>query len=129
MTSMFNASYFIGSVIATAITHKTVEIQGDWSRRLPSLLQLCPSMLQVCTVFLLPESPKWLISIIVQETQGRSRKELIFLFEDKALAEQSANAVEKQLNAEDCEMERETSLGDGKNPINYVEDVSAKELR
>jgi len=62
MTSMFNASYFIGSIIAAAITLKTVEIKGNWSWRLPSLLQLCPSMLQICTVFLLPESPRWLIS-------------------------------------------------------------------
>jgi len=62
MTSMFNASYFIGSIIAAAITLKTVEIKGNWSWRLPSLLQLCPSLLQICTVFLLPESPRWLIS-------------------------------------------------------------------
>lgn len=62
MTSMFNASYFVGAIIAAAITLKTVDIKGNWSWRLPSLLQLCPSMLQIVTVFLLPESPRWLIS-------------------------------------------------------------------
>jgi MFS family permease len=50
MTSFFNASYFIGSIIAAAITLKTVEIKGDWSWRLPSLLQACPSLLQICCV-------------------------------------------------------------------------------
>ncbi|KAF2865761.1 hexose transporter-like protein [Massariosphaeria phaeospora] len=62
MTSLFNASYFIGSILAAAIAIKTVDIKGDWSWRIPSLLQICPSLLQICTVFLLPESPRWLIS-------------------------------------------------------------------
>ncbi|OSS45194.1 hypothetical protein B5807_09237 [Epicoccum nigrum] len=62
MTSLFNASYFIGSIVASAITIRTTDIVGNWSWRIPSLLQICPSMLQICTVFLLPESPRWLIS-------------------------------------------------------------------
>ncbi|KAF1972128.1 general substrate transporter [Bimuria novae-zelandiae CBS 107.79] len=62
LTSLFNASYFIGSIIAAAIAIKTVEIKGNWSWRLPSLLQICPSLLQICTIFLLPESPRWLVS-------------------------------------------------------------------
>ncbi|KAJ4990539.1 MFS sugar transporter [Stagonosporopsis vannaccii] len=62
LTSLFNASYFIGSIIAAAIAIRTTGIKGDWSWRLPSLLQICPSLLQICTVFLLPESPRWLIS-------------------------------------------------------------------
>lgn len=62
MTSLFNASYFIGSIVASAIAIRTSTIVGDWSWRLPSLLQLCPSLLQICTVFMLPESPRWLVS-------------------------------------------------------------------
>lgn len=62
LTSLFNSSYFIGAIIASAISIKTVEITNDWSWRLPSLLQICPSLLQIATVFLLPESPRWLAS-------------------------------------------------------------------
>ncbi|KAK5720423.1 hypothetical protein LTR17_014980 [Elasticomyces elasticus] len=62
LTSLFNASYFIGSIIACAIAIATVNIIGDWSWRLPSLLQMGPSVLQIATVFLLPESPRWLVS-------------------------------------------------------------------
>src|SRR5690348_2297019 len=62
LTSLFNASYFIGAIIASAITIRTTGIVGNWSWRIPSLLQICPSLLQICTVFLLPESPRWLIS-------------------------------------------------------------------
>ncbi|KAJ4410773.1 hypothetical protein N0V91_001701 [Didymella pomorum] len=62
LTSLFNASYFIGSILAAGIAIRTSGIAGDWSWRLPSLLQIVPSLLQICTVFLLPESPRWLIS-------------------------------------------------------------------
>lgn len=62
LTSLFNASWFIGSIIACAISLATVEIKGDWAWRIPSLLQITPSLLQICTVFLLPESPRYLLS-------------------------------------------------------------------
>lgn len=62
LTSLFNASYFIGAILAAAIAIRTTGIAGDWSWRVPSLLQIVPSLLQACTVFLLPESPRWLIS-------------------------------------------------------------------
>ncbi|KAF2707945.1 lactose permease [Pleomassaria siparia CBS 279.74] len=62
LTSLFNASYFVGAIIAAAIAIKTVDIVGDWSWRIPSILQICPSLLQICFVFLLPESPRWLVS-------------------------------------------------------------------
>ncbi|KFY22206.1 hypothetical protein V493_06775 [Pseudogymnoascus sp. VKM F-4281 (FW-2241)] len=62
MTSLFNASYFIGAITAAAIALRTAEMAGDWSWRLPSILQICPSLMQMATVFFLPESPRWLIS-------------------------------------------------------------------
>ncbi|KFY43750.1 hypothetical protein V494_01818 [Pseudogymnoascus sp. VKM F-4513 (FW-928)] len=62
MTSLFNASYFVGAITAAAITIGTVKITTDWSWRVPSILQICPSILQIAFVFMLPESPRWLIS-------------------------------------------------------------------
>lgn len=62
LTSLFNASYFIGQILASAITLGTTEIKSNWAWRIPSLLQICPSLLQITTVFLLPESPRYLIS-------------------------------------------------------------------
>ncbi|KAH7313134.1 major myo-inositol transporter iolT [Rhexocercosporidium sp. MPI-PUGE-AT-0058] len=62
LTSLFNSSYFFGAIVASVITIKTVDIPGNWSWRVPSLLQMCPSLLQISTVFLLPESPRWLVS-------------------------------------------------------------------
>ncbi|KAK4451098.1 general substrate transporter [Podospora aff. communis PSN243] len=62
LTSLFNASYFIGQILASAIALGTTDIPNDWAWRLPSLLQICPSLLQILTVFLLPESPRYLVS-------------------------------------------------------------------
>jgi hypothetical protein len=62
LTSLFNSSYFIGQILASAIAIGTTEIKSNWAWRLPSLLQICPSLLQICTVFFLPESPRYLIS-------------------------------------------------------------------
>jgi MFS family permease len=50
LTSLFNASYFIGAIIAAGIAIRTTSIKGDWSWRVPSLLQMCPSLLQITFV-------------------------------------------------------------------------------
>lgn len=62
LTSLFNSSYFIGQILASAIALGTSDMNTDWAWRLPSLLQICPSLLQIATVFLLPESPRYLMS-------------------------------------------------------------------
>ncbi|KAF2205353.1 putative MFS sugar transporter [Delitschia confertaspora ATCC 74209] len=62
MTSLFNALYFVGSLIAAGITFGTQDLKNDWSWRIPSLLQAVPSLFQIAFVFMLPESPRFLIS-------------------------------------------------------------------
>lgn len=50
LTSLFNSSYFIGAIVSSAITLRTVDIKSDWSWRAPSLLQICPSLLQIALI-------------------------------------------------------------------------------
>ncbi|KAF1846445.1 major myo-inositol transporter iolT [Cucurbitaria berberidis CBS 394.84] len=85
LTSLFNASYFVGSILAAAISIRTTGIVGNWSWRVPSLLQICPSILQICTVYLLPESPRWLVS--------KDRDDEAFAVLVKYHAEGDANSV------------------------------------
>ena len=47
MTSLFNALYFVGSLIAAGISFGTGGIQDDWAWRIPSLLQTGPSLMQI----------------------------------------------------------------------------------
>jgi len=62
LTSLFNVAYFVGQIVAAAICFGTNGIKSDWAWRIPSLLQICPSLLQVAFVMFLPESPRWLIT-------------------------------------------------------------------
>ena len=50
LTSLFNSSYFIGSIFAASIAIGTDSLKSNWNWRVPSLLQICPSLLQICTV-------------------------------------------------------------------------------
>ncbi|KAF9881638.1 MFS sugar transporter [Colletotrichum karsti] len=62
LTSLFNVAYFVGQITAAAICFGTNNIPSNWAWRIPSLLQICPSLLQIGFVFFLPESPRWLIT-------------------------------------------------------------------
>jgi sugar porter (SP) family MFS transporter len=62
LTSLFNASYFIGAILAAGITFGTQQIVGNWGWRIPSLMQALPSLMQISLIFFVPESPRFLIS-------------------------------------------------------------------
>lgn len=62
MTSLFNASWFVGAIAAAGTTYGTFQMTSTWSWRTPSLLQLVPTMCQVIFMPWCPESPRWLVS-------------------------------------------------------------------
>ncbi|RYP80344.1 hypothetical protein DL769_002524 [Monosporascus sp. CRB-8-3] len=62
LTSLFSVSYFIGQITAAGICFGTNSMLTDWGWRVPSLLQIAPSMLQLAFVFFVPESPRWLVA-------------------------------------------------------------------
>ncbi|EKJ72001.1 hypothetical protein FPSE_07855 [Fusarium pseudograminearum CS3096] len=62
LTSLFSVSHFIGQITAAGICFATNGISSDWGWRIPSLLQIAPPMIQLCFVFFVPESPRWLVA-------------------------------------------------------------------
>ncbi|KAI1407885.1 general substrate transporter [Hypoxylon sp. FL1857] len=61
LTSLFNVSYFVGQITAAAICFGTNNIVTNMAWKIPSWLQMCPSLVQMAFVLFLPESPRWLI--------------------------------------------------------------------
>ncbi|KAI1363148.1 guanine deaminase [Xylaria arbuscula] len=62
LTSLFNVSYFVGQLLAAGITFGTNNIMSNYAWRIPSWLQMVPSLIQLTFIFFVPESPRWLIT-------------------------------------------------------------------
>ncbi|KAJ9503655.1 hypothetical protein H2202_000794 [Exophiala xenobiotica] len=62
ITGLFNESWYAGAIIAAGVTLGTYSWDSNWSWRLPSLLQILPSTLQLIFIWFIPESPRFLVS-------------------------------------------------------------------
>ncbi|RGP81338.1 mfs sugar transporter [Fusarium longipes] len=83
MTSLFSVSYFIGQISAAGICFGTNGLTSNWGWRIPSFLQIAPPMLQLCFVFFVPESPRWLVA------RDRSKEALEMLVKYHAEGQES----------------------------------------
>lgn len=60
--SIYNALWNLGALVAAWTTYGSFRINSTWAWRLPSLLQVLSSVVQLGLFFLIEESPRWLIS-------------------------------------------------------------------
>ena len=93
--------YYVGALAATWTTYGTGHMTTNWSWRLPLILQAVPSALVILFVWLLPESPRWLIS------HGKSEKAHNVLVKyhgngnaDSAVVELEYNEIQQSLACE-----------------------------
>ncbi|KAF2496670.1 hexose transporter [Lophium mytilinum] len=62
VTALFQAIWYWGAIVSACVTLGTLFLDSSWSWRLPCLLQgLFPSI-QLLGLFIVPESPRWLVS-------------------------------------------------------------------
>jgi len=107
ITSLYNSSWYLGSIVAAWVTYGTFRIPNDWSWRIPSVLQGLPSVIQVLLIFLVvPESPRWLIDhgreeqatkIIAKYHCGGDMEDPLVSFEIEEIKE--AIRMEKEANS------------------------------
>ena len=71
ITSLYNSSWYLGSIIAAWATYGTFRIPNTWAWRIPSVLQGLPSVFQFFLIFLIPESPRWLVNNGREEQAAR----------------------------------------------------------
>jgi len=62
VTATYNCLWNLGSIVNTWLTFGTKRIPSAWSWRIPTIIQGGPSIIQLAFIFLIPESPRWLIS-------------------------------------------------------------------
>ncbi|KAI0784259.1 general substrate transporter [Abortiporus biennis] len=64
LTSMYNASWYFGSIVAAWVCFGAFHSAGDsdWSWRIPSVIQAFAPLLQIGLIWFLPESPRFLVA-------------------------------------------------------------------
>ncbi|CAD0084194.1 unnamed protein product [Aureobasidium vineae] len=61
-TTIYNTTWYLGSIVAAWLTFGTFHIPNHWAWRIPSIVQAFPSVLQLTFIWFVPESPRFLIS-------------------------------------------------------------------
>ncbi|KAF4947673.1 hypothetical protein FGADI_10244 [Fusarium gaditjirri] len=97
--------YYVGALISAGITYRTAEISGEWSWRLPILLQSMFSLICIICLFLTPESPRWL------SHQDRMDEALQVIASIVANGDQSDEEVRQQYQSVVDSRERERAEG------------------
>jgi len=59
----YNCGWYLGSVIAAWATFGTRNYDGSWAWRVPSLLQVLLPLIGIPGLIMIPESPRWLVSV------------------------------------------------------------------
>ncbi|KAM0271132.1 hypothetical protein ACHAQH_009181 [Verticillium albo-atrum] len=62
ITAIYNTQWYAGAIVAAWATYGTFRMPNSWSWRIPSLLQALVSLFQVALIYLVPESPRWLVA-------------------------------------------------------------------
>ncbi|CAK7212566.1 hypothetical protein SEUCBS140593_001546 [Sporothrix eucalyptigena] len=61
LSSSYYCNYYLGSIFSAWITYGTLGWDSDWSWRFPCLLQVVAPTLVLGHLFIIPESPRWLV--------------------------------------------------------------------
>lgn len=106
---LFDDLFYVGALAAAGVTYGTASIEGDWSWRLPSLLQGVWGLLCILLLPWMPESPRWLVDV------GRRNEALRVLANVNAGGDTADDLVRLQF-VEICD-----TIGYERNPLPWRE--------
>ncbi|KAJ3381678.1 hypothetical protein HDU84_004911 [Entophlyctis sp. JEL0112] len=91
LVGLYNCFWFFGSFASRVTVSALVNYTGELKWRLPLFLQMTPSVIVVLTIFLLPESPRYMIM------QGRTEEAAATLAKYHADGDVNADVVKTQV--------------------------------
>ncbi|KAK4097740.1 MFS general substrate transporter [Parathielavia hyrcaniae] len=62
VTAIYNCLWNAGALLVSCIAWGTANIQNEWSWRSITLIQVVPSLIQLCGIWWIPESPRYLVN-------------------------------------------------------------------
>lgn len=62
VTAFYNSNWYLGAIIAAWVSYGTRNVGSNWSWRVPTILQGLFPIIQAILIYLVPESPRFLIS-------------------------------------------------------------------
>ncbi|KAF8320427.1 hexose transporter [Clavulina sp. PMI_390] len=92
LSSLYNSMWFSGAIVAAWSTFGTFHITNNWSWRIPSLLQGLVSVIQIFTLWFIPESPRFLVR------KGEDEKALQILAKYHANGDRDDPLIEFEYN-------------------------------
>ncbi|CEN60702.1 hypothetical protein ASPCAL03137 [Aspergillus calidoustus] len=90
-TGFYNCGWFGGAIPAALVTFGTAYIDNTWSWRIPFIGQCFACIIVLCSVWFLPESPRYLFS------QGREQEAIAFLTKYHGGGNPEARLVQLQI--------------------------------
>ncbi|KAF7546540.1 hypothetical protein G7046_g9272 [Stylonectria norvegica] len=96
ITTVYNCLWSLGSLTVSCIGWGTASVNSNWSWRSVTFIQAVPSIIQLCGVWWLPESPRWLVSkdrtdealaILVKHHAGGDANNATVLFQYREIKE------------------------------------------
>ncbi|KAE8150902.1 general substrate transporter [Aspergillus avenaceus] len=112
-TTIYNTTWYLGSIVAAWLTFGTNNITNNWSWRAPTIVQAAPSILQVAFIWFVPESPRFLIF------KGKHEQALKVLADCHANGNQEDEVVQLEMHEirETIRLEKEFESGSWKELI------------
>jgi len=87
-TTVYNSTWYLGSIVAAWLTYGTFQIKSPWAWRIPSIIQAAPSVIQLVAIWMVPESPRYLIA------RGQDEKALRVLAKAHARGDDQSELVQ-----------------------------------
>ena len=107
VTACFQTAFYWGSIVSAVATLGGLYIANSWSWRMPVLLQFFFPVLQAIGLFIIPESPRWLVA------NGKKEKAFRVLVKFHANGDEADQLVNYEYT-EICEtIEREAQAAQG----------------